>query len=380
MSTKIEWCEETWNPLIGCSKVSPGCKNCYAIQTAWIRQHNPKMAERYVGVVEKTPGGSLNWTGKVNVVDSVLEKPLKKKTPTMYFVNSMSDLFHEAVPFEIIDKIFAVMALCPQHTFQVLTKRPARMVEYFQRHYAARVMTELDTIGDENPDLFEQCCKAASSIVLAQEPVFPNVWLGVSVENQQTANERIPLLLQVPAAVRFLSCEPLIGPVSFRWAQWHDYGNPEKGIREIRNGQPGLVYKELDGIKGIHWVIVGGESGHGARPMHPEWARSLRDQCVKAGVSYFFKQWGAYTDVNNILPMPMEDFSKNVKAGKWVCVDNTGAIVSHVGGPNNAVLIAKVSKGKAGRQLDGREWNEYPGKKVEPIAEDPDLHFTGPDY
>jgi protein gp37 len=347
--SKIEWTEETWNPLIGCSKISPGCKNCYAIQTAWIRQHNPKMAERYSGVVEKTPGGSLNWTGKVNFVNEAIEKPLRKKKPTMYFVNSMSDLFHEAVPFSVIHDIFNTIAACPQHTFQILTKRPARMLEYvkwFQR-------------GGRYPFDFG-----------------PNVWMGVSVENQEAANERIPLLLQVPASVRFLSCEPLLGPVRLDQLSRVDdnmtwFDDCLTGFKA--HGAGGWYDNKID------WVIVGGESGHGARPMHPDWARSLRDQCIKAGTSYFFKQWGAYTDVNNILPMPMGDFAKNVKSGKWVGVDKTGAVVSHVSGPNNAVLMAKVGKNEAGRQIDGREWNEFPS--VKPVAtEDPDLATGGFDY
>lgn len=381
MSTKIEWVKlqnpdgtyaygETWNPLIGCSKVSPGCKNCYAIQTAWIRLHNPKMAERYSGVAEKTPAGALNWTGNVNVVKEAIDKPLRKKKPTMYFVNSMSDLFHEAVPFEVIDKIYAVMGRCQHHIFQILTKRPSRMLEYYNSDPYQRILNEAYKLhlpeghslgaGIDNPN--------------KSNWGWQHVWLGVSVENQQTANERIPLLLQVPAAVRFLSCEPLLGPLDLMQDQ----------LRRKDGSYPFPYLADKHRTKWLHyidWVIVGGESGHGARPMHPEWVRSLRDQCTKAGTAFFFKQYGAYVDVNNILPVPMEDFAKNLKTGKWVGVDNTGAIVSYVSGPNKAILMAKVGKDKAGRLLDGREWNEFPvsGKRTAP-ADDPDLYLGGFDY
>jgi protein gp37 len=368
--SKIEWTEETWNPLIGCSKVSPGCKNCYAIQTAWIRQHNPKMAERYSGVVEKTLGGSLNWTGRVNFVDGVLDKPLKKKKPTMYFVNSMSDLFHESVPFDAIDKVFAVMGRCQHHTFQILTKRPERMLEYYKSDPYQRILNASYQLplpkwlsigtGIDNPNTNGNWG-------------WKHVWMGVSVENQQTANERIPLLLQVPAAVRFLSCEPLLGPVDL--TQVTQTISPGYFGDCLQPYHVPYCDKEKH-YPVISWVIVGGESGKDARPVHPDWVRSLRDQCQKAGVSYFFKQWGAFVDVNNILPVPMEDFSKNLKNGKWVSVDNTGAIVKHVSGPNNAIIMAKGGKKSSGRQLDGREWNEFPGKQLV-AGDDPDLYVGG---
>jgi protein gp37 len=334
--SKIEWTEETWNPLIGCSKVSPGCKNCYAIQTAWIRQHNPKMAERYAGVVEKTTAGALNWTGKVNVAKEAIDKPLRRKKPTMYFVNSMSDLFHEAVPFSVIHDIFNTMAACPQHTFQILTKRPARMLEYvrwFQR--AGRYAFDFG----------------------------PNVWIGVSVENQQAANERIPLLLQVPAAVRFLSCEPLLGPV--------DLKNIQGPVNRYQVLEPITRCGDSNRPR-IDWVIVGGESGKDARPMHRMWAQSLRDQCQKAGVSYFFKQWGAWVpcgqepdfiagnevrSVRNILPDGSVYTTGVIRAGDLAC-------------------MKLVGKKKAGRMLDGREWNEFPGQPVV-AGDDPDFYTGG---
>lgn len=417
--SKIEWTNETWNPLIGCSKVSPGCKNCYAIQTAWIRMHNPKMAERYAGVVEKTASGALNWTGKVNEVQQVLEKPLRSKKPTMYFVNSMSDLFHENVPFEYIDKVFAVMGRCQHHIFQVLTKRPARMLEYYNSDPYQRILNESYRLNlPKNHPI-------GSGI---DNPTKPNwgwshVWLGVSVENQATANERIPLLLQVPAAVRFLSCEPLLGPVDLSY--WigpihidslasecgffeksevnGGYGcnHPEQEEKEngcgkcydfscpiaarLEPSEPldkpiykafGMAGDEYDYLmrndKKIHWCIVGGESGKGARPMHPDWARDLRDQCAKAGVKFFFKQWGAWAMCNFFASEPgqiwmWEDgMIHDQQPRQMICFGH------------QVIAMKKLGKEKAGRLLDGREWNEFPGqeKTTEP-AEDPDLYCGG---
>lgn len=284
MASKIEWTEETWNPVLGCDKISEGCKNCYAINTAWIRQHNPKMAERFSGLVEKTESGKLNWTGKINLLGmEVLTKPLRKKKPTMYFVNSMSDLFHEDVPFTFIDRVFAIMKACPQHTFQILTKRPWLMAEYFRGNTP-------QAIDDATLQLMEDGAQIGESLALVQMNgtegwPLPNVWMGVSVENQKAADERIQYLNFIHAAVKFLSCEPLLGPVDF-----------EKAIGDSLKWHVG-------GLKNcISWVIVGGESGHHARPMHPDWVRSIRDQCKEAGVPFFFKQgskdWPDYKNYN----------------------------------------------------------------------------------
>jgi len=332
--SKIEWTNETWNPLIGCSKVSAGCKNCYAIQTAWIRMQNPKMAERYAGVVEKTPGGALNWTGKVNVVREALEKPLRKKKPTMYFVNSMSDLFHESVTFEVIDQIFAIMGRCQHHTFQVLTKRPARMLEYYNSNPYQRILNASYALklpewlslgaGIDNPAIHGNWG-------------WKHVWLGVSVENQQTANERIPLLLQVPAAVHFLSCEPLIGPL------------------EIENELSSQYYinpSDKDYIK-IDWVIAGGESGKGSRPMHPDWARSLRDQCQMTRVAFFFKQVGDWLPIDK--PHDQNTILSLAKNEQWLNL--AGGQGFH---GESVYRMRKVGKAKAGRLLEGQEWNEFP--------------------
>lgn len=214
--SRIEWTERTWNPVVGCTKLSAGCKHCYA----------EVMARRLQAI--GVPGYEQGFK-KVRVLPERLAEPLQRKKPTVYFVNSMSDLFHVQVPDAFIDQVFATMRAARQHTFQVLTKRGDRVAAYAK--------------GRSFPD---------------------NVWMGVSVENKRHGVPRIDHLRQVPAAVRFLSIEPLL----------EDIG-------------------ELD-LTGIHWVIVGGESGHGARPMKPTWVQNVQRQCHEQGVEFFFKQWGAF--------------------------------------------------------------------------------------
>lgn len=244
--TKIEWTEKTWNPISGCTKVSAGCAHCYAADVAkrfW--------GDRPFSAVQFHPERIL--------------QPLRRKKSTMYFVNSMSDLFHDAVDEDQLDQIFAVMALTPHHTYQVLTKRPGRMLEYFGDkdllNRWARSAVDLD--------VWEDIGVLSAWTAIASDYPPPNVWMGVSVENQKTANERIPLLLETPAAVRFLSCEPLLEHVDL---------NPHVG---------GNCFD---------WVIVGGESGHKARPFSVDWARSIVAQCRDANVPVFVKQLGGNAD------------------------------------------------------------------------------------
>ncbi len=217
--SQIEWTDATWNPVRGCTKVSPGCKHCYA----------ETFAERFRGV----PGHPFEQGFDLKLIPTALELPLKWKTGRLVFVNSMSDLFHEDIPVSYIKKVFAVMAEAEQHRFQVLTKRSKRLVE------------------------------------LAPKLDFPpNVWMGVSVESERYT-DRVRDLQKVPAKTRFLSVEPLLGPIEFL------------------------------PLRGIHWVIVGGESGGGARPMKPEWVREIRDRCRKMKVPFFFKQWGGFQKTKN---------------------------------------------------------------------------------
>lgn len=234
-TTTIEWTDRTWNPVTGCTKISPGCKNCYA----------ERMAARLQAMGQ--PRYSRGF--QVTLQDDLIDLPLSWKSPSRVFVNSMSDLFHEAVPDSFVRQVFDTMAAAEHHSFQVLTKRPERAVQL-----ASRL------------------------------PWSQNIWLGTSVERVDYTF-RVRELRRVPAAVRFLSVEPLLGPI------------------------PRLP------LSGIDWVIVGGESGPGARPMKPEWVRSIRDRCERKGVPFFFKQWGG------------------------------------------------VNKKVTGRLLDGRLWNEMPVPK-----------------
>ncbi len=276
-NSKIEWTDATWNPMAGCSIVSPGCHNCYAMRTAY--RLAAMGQKKYQGTTEKKNGRIL-WTGKINTDESALSIPLKKKKPTTWFVNSMSDLFHESVPFDFIDKVFAVMALCPQHTFQILTKRPERMAEYTTTSHRQEAielaMSLVDGYPEEDYDVIWP---------------LPNVWLGTSCEDQQRADERIPHLLRCPAAVRFVSAEPLLGPIdlgedSATFCHW-------AGQVVAGECEHGMACRERSYLDYLDWVIVGGESGPGARPCDLAWIRSIVGQCREAGVACFVKQLGA---------------------------------------------------------------------------------------
>jgi protein gp37 len=248
----IEWTDSTWNPVTGCDIVSPGCKNCYA----------KTFAERFRGV----PGHPYEQGFDLRLWNDRLELPLKWKEPRRIFVNSMSDLFHEDVPDDFIQRVFDTMIQADQHIFQVLTKRSERMLSWTKSRY--RLPNEAST-----------------------KPTLPkHIWLGVSVENQ-TFTKRIPDLQKTPARVRFLSIEPLLGSIN--------------------------LYAKF--LKGIHWVIVGGESGPRARPMKPEWAKAIQRQCARYEVPFFFKQWGTFDPDGN-----------------------------------------RVGKKRAGRLLSGRTWNDMP--------------------
>ncbi|MFB0841830.1 DUF5131 family protein [Paenibacillus oleatilyticus] len=324
--TKIEWADATWNPITGCSKVSEGCRNCYAL----------RFAERFRGIHAHYFEKGFDVTLRPNM----LELPLSWKKPKKVFVNSMSDLFHPDVPFEFIDKVFAVMALAPKHTFQILTKRPDRMLEYFCNHIPKSTRdlslhfgnVAWSVTNDENADIFVSNRIGAGT---TKRPCWPlkNVWLGVSIENQKAADERIPKLLQTPAAVRFLSMEPLLGPVNLKL--------DESVVYHTTGWQPPLAEYTRIG-ESIHWIIVGGESGPGARPMHPNWVRGIRDQCQAAATPFFFKQWGEWQQVQRTM------------------ADDQILRHKHKHSFDSETVVVKVGKRKAGRLLDAREWNEYP--------------------
>jgi protein gp37 len=243
--TAISWTDKTWNPVTGCSRVSPGCGDstgggCYAEALSLRFGHT------------KRPWTAQNAAENVVCHPERLRQPLSWRQPAKIFVNSMSDLFHERVPDEFILNVWETMAAAQRHTFQILTKRPERMRDWVRKY---------------------------GNVIGTDKPALTNVWLGVSVEDQRRADERIPLLMDTPAAVRFLSCEPLLGAVWLhRWI-----GHPRLSV-------DGKSWASFDEPPGIQWLITGGESGPDFRPMNVDWARSLRDQCQAAGMAFFYKQ------------------------------------------------------------------------------------------
>lgn len=343
--TKIEWTDATWNPITGCSVVSPGCANCYAMKLAGTRLKNhPTRA----GLTTDSKAGPV-WNGQVRFNESMLLDPLKWRRPRMIFVCAHGDLFTENVPDEWIDRIFAVMALAPHHTFQVLTKRPERMRDYVLKVCNGRArFTEWASRG------FDIAVAAAAAETVPPIWPLPNVWLGVSVEDQKRADERIPLLLETPAAIRWISAEPLLGSLDV-----------------TRHLEVGHLDSEL-GLSnpGIDWVVAGGESGRGARPMHPDWARALRDQCAAADVAFLFKQWGEYLpaiDRERDDPDWRRDYSHTYADDQqniaWLNID--GGCGFH--GARFHVM-QRVGKRVAGRLLDGVEHNAFP---TSPQREEP---------
>jgi len=299
MSTKIEWCEESWNPVTGCTKISEGCKNCYA----------ERMAKRLAGRF----GYPKDDPFKISINTGKLNQPLHWKKPKMIFVCSMGDLFHTDVPKWFLDRIFDRIFYdgISHHKFLILTKRPQNMYDYFK---------------ELNLDIPE------------------NVWLGVSVENQKTADERIPILLQIPAKIRFVSIEPMLESINLKIEQTY----------ETAGTMANRFFKQIP--KGLDWIIVGGESGHNARPMHPDWVRKIRDNCIQTGTPFFFKQWGKWMPAKEEFP--------------GLCRGQNQETYSLIGSLRNIkridkeTLILPVGKKEAGRLLDGREWNQYPRKDL----------------
>lgn len=310
----IEWTEATWNPTTGCTKVSPGCAHCYIERTPPFRMAGRKFVKGHI---------------PLQLHHDRLETPLDWRKPRRIFVNSLSDLFHRDVPDGFIDEVFAVMAVCQEHVFQVLTKRVDRLLEWSGRAFATRPTVRCI-------ELWRDGGRIDSSHSDGYPWPLPNVWLGCSAEDQARADERVPLLLKTPAAVRFLSCEPLLGPIDFRKVP---------GLNKL----PAVHVAEGRGPAGIDWVIAGGESGPGARPMHPDWARSLRDQCKAAGVPFFFKQWGEW--------LPNDHMERDARVvardtGKaWVTFNDAASLGAY-----------RVGKKAAGRLLDGKEYSEFPGR------------------
>lgn len=334
--SKIEWTDASWNPIrarnkatgkVGhfCEKLSAGCKHCYAA----------RMQPRFGNPIQYGPQD----LDKVELYldEDVLLQPLRWKRPRMVFVCSMTDLFGAWVPQEWIDGVWAVMATANWHTYQVLTKRAEGMAQYFGKR--AKLRVDNDTMAGMPGWAIDGSNWHRWSL--------PNVWLGVSVEDQATADARIPHLLACPAAVKFLSCEPLLGPIDIdRYEDW-------------------LCTDTMCAHRpGISWVIAGGESGPKARPMHPDWARSLRDQCAAAGVPFFFKQWGVWQPgsaldfdrnvvlLNNGERLPYTNYQAHITAEQGFRWGDLRAVVMHRGW------------NKSFNQLDGRTHQEWPAAAV----------------
>jgi protein gp37 len=358
--THIEWTDATWNPVTGCSVVSPGCANCYAMKLAGTRLRNhPSRA----GLTQASKAGPV-WNGQVRFNAQWLDQPLRWTRPRRIFVCAHGDLFHESVPDAWIDKVYAVMALAPQHSFQVLTKRSARMRAYLSDPEARERIYDL--VCDRGvmeglsvvliaPGTDEALAPAGPRVFLGRWPL-PNVWLGVSAEDQTRADQRIPDLLATPAAVRFVSLEPLLGPVDLRQSIYTDeVGITRRGY--LRDAEDPDDYHYW-GPK-LDWVIVGGESGPDARPMHPAWARLARDDCAAAGVAFFFKQWGIWTPGENVCRTTGRVAVAVWDHDHWFQADEN--LAHGEGHVDDEPDLYRVGKTAAGRRLDGVEHNAMPG-------------------
>lgn len=351
--THIEWTDATWNPITGCSIVSPGCTNCYAMKLAGTRL---KHIESRACLTVDSKAGPV-WNGQVRFNEQWIQQPLKWKRPRRIFVCAHGDLFAENVPDAWIDEVFAIMAVAPQHTFQVLTKRAKRMRSYLAAPDTKRRIYNLAcdwvVAGVANvilvaPGIDPAVTPGGTKVLLDQWPL-PNVWLGISAEDQQRAEERVPELLATPAAIRFVSAEPLLGPIDFEtlcigWyfidalkgRKYHDAPEPYVGATE--------ACAKLD------WIIVGGESGKGARPMHPDWARSIRDQCASTGTAFFFKQWGEFAPAFDKDLRPLRHHPWNG--------DDQRAVAR--GAATAQQATRRIGKRQAGRFLDGVQHNAMP--------------------
>jgi len=323
--TKIEWTDATWNPITGCTEISPGCANCYAARLAATRLRNVSAYKGLASLVQH--GKKPLWKQQVRFNLERLEEPLHWRKPRKIFVCDMSDLFHEKVPQEWIAKIFQVMFRADWHTYQILTKRAGRMRE---------IMQDLTTY----------------STMFGGKPL-PHVWLGVSVENQRFADERIPMLLETPAAVRWISAEPLLGPINLDFIGPVGSSKSAIGCRPCNWKQQTATAQSgghtcHESRPKLDWIVCGFESGPHARPGHPNWARSLRDQAVAASIPFFFKQWGEWApavraNAEGDITWPAPEHDKSVQpfgeSGPW---------------------MQRWGKKVAGRLLDGREWSEFP--------------------
>ncbi len=358
-NTAIEWTDATWNPITGCSVVSPGCTNCYAMKLAGTRlKHHPTRQ----GLTRDSKAGPV-WTGEVRFNEATLDQPLRWKRPRKIFVCAHGDLFHESVPDAWIDRIYAVMAVSYRHIYQVLTKRSARMRAYLSDPDTARRIWAL-VVGETPGTTRGGMINESGAQYSGQEWPLSNVWLGVSAEDQARADERIPDLLATPAEVRWLSAEPLLGPIDLcnlaaAYPSHRELGyriNALNGRLMSGNGPKAISLLPAFGdYNRLDWVVAGGESGLGARGMHPDWVRSLRDQCAVADVAFLFKQWGEWA------PSTLEASLGNPRSG-WRSLKGHPHIArgSELTIEAGAAFIAAIGKKAAGRLLDGVQHDGYP--------------------
>lgn len=353
--SRIEWTDATWNPVRArtnpqspipdprtgwhCTHVSEGCRNCYA----------EKINRRLGTGLDYKPASRRDL--EIFLDEKTLTQPLRWKRQRRIFVGSMTDLFADFVTDAMLDRVFAVMALSPRHTFQVLTKRPERMREYFGSNIVAWGMRIAKGIH------FSELAAFNSSISNTPRVPLPNVWLGVSAEDQASADQRIPHLLAAPAAKRFVSCEPLLGPIDLTLDNLVCGPCPRcSGGSQVEPDTNANACRRCDGLGksgewAIDWVIAGGESGPGARPAHPDWFRTVRDQCEAAGAPFFFKQWGSWA--------PRAEWSPRLK---MVAINRDGSRTPDDVNPDDVggQRFVSVWKSEAGALLDGREHREFP--------------------
>lgn len=347
-NSAIEWTDCTWNLASGCTKVSPACHVCYIDRTPPFR-----IAGR------RFDGEGVGASTDLILHPERLHWPLRWRRPRLVFVNSLSDVFHEQIEDSYLVEMFAVMALAPRHTFQVLTKRHGRMRSLLGSDaFRDAVATEVDRLATMEKSPVEPRVRDAvrSRVAKWLDPLpggrwpLPNVWLGVTVEDQKWADIRIPALLRTPAAVRFLSCEPLLGPVSL-----HRYLPNGYGEGALHNPTHSPLPQHA--LPTLDWVITGGESGPKARPTNPEWVRTLRDQCTASGIAYFHKQWGEWA--------PDGHFTGHLNAlgrDQHAFEGSTDPRFTHT-------VVRRVGKKAAGRLLDGRTWDERPRQPREPVVQ-----------
>ncbi len=390
--TKIEWADKTWNPITGCTKISPGCQNCYA----------ERMAKRLQAMGMSGYKGGFSIT---NQADHIFIQPMKWRKPSRIFVCSMGDLFHEDVNVRWIDGVFGSMGLTydctgemvrnesggasaiqkQRHTYLILTKRPERMKEYIlelinadwealRRRFYHFAMAACNI---RHKAAYLNHMNASMSVASWIKSGMPGLWLGVTAENQDQADKRIPLLLQIPADKRFVSVEPMLGPVNIRgylmqgkypgkcscghghgFTRCPNYGGIAKECHHKDCNCKGFERQDF----AIDHVICGGESGPGARPMHPSWVRGLRDQCKSAGVPFLFKQWGEWA--SDMTEYPIDGPKLNPEKVHWIWPDGSHKQVGCGETSPGKILTYRVGKKSGGRTLDGQLWNQYPVEAI----------------